>query len=371
MKAGRVIEIVVLCITLLATLSCSNSEESERLDIELVYGYGLKGEVREALSMLDKMESRHQADVTFKEKFEQRFKYSEDRTDYLSSRDPSLRELLKIYQNYWREGLLNEEQNSDEALKNDLVSFFNSSNKEEAFTQLVVDRNNLPRVHDDYIASRNMHSTGFQKTGKFYDLLVWKSNVLEQFEIELIVQQVVVDVYWMKDFVTLGWTSYARLGERYPGGWATDDALYAVAKGYDRESEKFKVNYLKHEAQHFADYQQFPELMNYDLEYRGKLIELAYGDEYLHDRLSYFIDNANFDKSNAHPYANYCIISDMSKKVFVEELVTDKARWNQLTKEQIQQAATELYIANTERLNSLGKDTEHYLGEYGRCSDFL
>ncbi|MCW9027354.1 MAG: hypothetical protein OQJ80_00335 [Kangiella sp.] len=371
MSMGRVVGVVALCIILLASLSYCKNGQGERLDIEVVYGYGLKGEIGKALSMLDKMESNHPEDIKFKDKFEQRFKYRKDRTDYLSNKDASLRYLLKIYQDYWREGLLNKSENLDDKLKADLVSFFNKSNKEEAFTQRPININNLSQVFDDYISLKGMHSTGFQKTGKFYDLLVWKTNELEQFEIGLIDQKLVVDVYWMRDFVTLGWTSYARLGERYPGGWATDEALYAVAKGYDKNSEKFKVNYLKHEAQHFSDYQQFPKLKSYDLEYRGKLIELAYGEEYLHDRLSYFIDNASFDKTNAHPYANYCIIRDMSQKIFGEGYVTEKARWNELTNQQIQQAATDLYIANTERLNRLGKETEHYLGEYERCSDFL
>src|SRR4029077_9164441 len=58
-------------------------------------------------------------------------------------------------------------------------------------------------------------------------------------------------------------------------GWATAMTLYAVRSAYDIESESFRVSYLAHEAQHFADYGRFPKLARPEREYRAKLTELA------------------------------------------------------------------------------------------------
>ena len=363
--------IVLLFITVCAAYSKSGHrlEQSDRLDLKQIYGYGLKGEIDKALQKLETSTPNNEEDIEFKEKFFKRFKYREDKTDYIASRDKSVKELLTIYRDYWRKGLLNKDDNFDEEFKGNLLSLFIESNKKHRFTDVAINNETLPIVFEDYIDSKKMYTVGFDKTGKFYDLLVWKTNEVKQYEVELMGELVRVDVYWMDNFVSLGWTSYARLEQRYPGGWATKEALYAVSKGYDRRSESFKVNYLKHEAQHFQDYQQFPSLKSYDLEYRGKLVELYYGDKELYERLYYFIDNAKYDKSNSHPFANYCVISDMSQKIFGQEMVVDKSHWGSLDKLEIQQAAKDIYQLNTLKL-SQKSGSEHFIGEAAKCGGY-
>lgn len=48
-----------------------------------------------------------------------------------------------------------------------------------------------------------------------------------------------------------------------------------VKQAYKVGSSTFKVHYLAHEAQHFADYKTYPKLSQEDLEYRAKLAELS------------------------------------------------------------------------------------------------
>ena len=54
------------------------------------------------------------------------------------------------------------------------------------------------------------------------------------------------------------------------------DTLYCVEWAYAPDTENFEVSYLKHEAQHLADFQRFPGLPSAELEYRAKLTELAF-----------------------------------------------------------------------------------------------
>ncbi|WP_335964337.1 hypothetical protein [Galbibacter sp. PAP.153] len=306
----------------------------DTINYEFLFGTAVKGDVPAILTYLDSLSVTREKDIAFKNKFEGRFKYGMDRTDdYFSTQDTLLNPLHKLFQGYWRDGLLHPEENNDSIFKQELIAFFNKENVSHAYADGKVTEKNLEPVYKKYIEDRGYYCTGFGKAGKFYDFLVWKTMEPEVFTIDLVNHTEKVQVYFMKDFLSLGWMEYSRLGERYPGGWATNEALYCVTKGYDQTSEKFKVIYLKHEGQHFYDYKRFPGLASKDLEYRGKLVEMIYCDKELYNRVSYYLDNAKNDPRNAHPHANYRIIKNLSEEIFGEAYVTDFNRWLAVPKE--------------------------------------
>lgn len=74
-----------------------------------------------------------------------------------------------------------------------------------------------------------------------------------------------------------------------------------------------------------------------------------------------FINNAKYDKTNAHPFSNYCVIHDMSKMIFNSEIEKDLAKWKQFSKDDINNAAKKLFLLNTESLNTKGKDVKSIL----------
>ena len=83
-------------------------------------------------------------------------------------------------------------------------------------------------------------------------------------------------VMLLDDFSSLGWSDFATCERRSTGGWATSEALFAVRPRYATiDDEEFRVSFLGHETQHFADYERFPGLPQWELEYRAKLTELA------------------------------------------------------------------------------------------------
>lgn len=331
--------------------SHGQTQVKDTLHYEYVYGTAVKGEVPKILEYLDTLEFYRPKDVAFKDKFEARFKYATDRTDdYFDKTDTLLNPLHRMFQRYWRKGLLHPEQDNDSLFKQKLIHFFNEENYNGDYSSTKVGENNLEAVYTKYIESKGYHCTGFGMAGKFYDFLVWKTMEPKTFEIDMIEHTENVEVYFMKDFLSLGWMEYSRLGERYPGGWATDQALYCVTKGYDQSSEKFKIIYLKHEGQHFYDYKRFPGLDSRDLEYRGKLIEMVFCDKGLYNRISYYLKNAKNDLRNAHPHANYRIIANMSQAIFNKAYEDDFEKWKTISKERLHEVARKLYDENTDVL---------------------
>lgn len=323
----------------------------DTLDYEYVYGSAVKGEVPKILEYLDTLKVYRPKDIAFKDKYEARFKYDTDLTkDYFATTDTLLNPLHRMFQRYWRQGLLHPEQDNDSLFKQQLIHFFNKENQNRTYSSSIIDANNLEEVYKEYIESKGYYCTGFGRAGKFYDFLVWKTMEPQTFEIDLLDHTEKVTVYFMKDFLSLGWMEYSRLGERYPGGWATEEALYCVTKGYDQNSEKFKTIYLKHEGQHFYDYKRFPGLESRDLEYRGKLIEMIFCEEELYNRVANYLKNAKDDPRNAHPHANYRIIANMSKMLFNKEYEDDFEKWKNIPKESLHMVARKLYQQDTDFL---------------------
>jgi hypothetical protein len=86
------------------------------------------------------------------------------------------------------------------------------------------------------------------------------------------------------------------------------------------------------------------------LEYRAKLLELYYAKGELFNLIQSFINSAKYDKSNAHPFANYCLIRNLSLLIFNKEFETDIKQWQSVPGKNIRKAAEKLYRDNTSAL---------------------
>lgn len=340
-----------------------NAQQAEGavLNYGKIYGLTLNADIRQVLQILDTSKPVSKADIEFKKLFEDRFKYTADKSGYLDRPDTTLNALNRIYQQYWRKYMLNNQGTYDKEVEANLLAFFSAENNKYHFTGKSISVKNLDALCNAYVGFKKMHTTGFGKTGNLFDLLVWKSQVDTTYVISLIGDTAHVNIHLMDDFISLGWEEYATLGKYYPGGWATPEALFCVRKGYDLSSENYMVSYLSHEGQHFVDYKQFPKLSSNDLEYRAKLIELYLGNTELYEIIKFFIDNAKYDKTNSHPYADYCVIRDMSRSVFHADFENDINKWKQVSKEDIHAAAKNIFILNTDNLKKMGKGVKEYI----------
>ena len=147
----------------------------------------------------------------------------------------------------------------------------------------------------------------------------------------------------LDDFASRGWTSYGRCERGSAGGWATAEALYAVVPSYAEglDSEAFRVVFLGHETQHFADQNAFPGIAPWELEYRAKLVELIEAREVSAKRLGYMMTAQGDDTASPHTYANKRVANDLTARLGE---APDK-----VSIERLQQASRELLVEDTAR----------------------
>jgi len=357
----RTLKLAALLIFTLFSLSKINAQthpnDSIKLDYTRIYAVALDGNPALALPLLeiDPTKKISQKDLKFKTDFENRFKFKEDKSDFLETRKSKIDELLKIYRDYWRFSFLNKEKKNDTLMMKN-VSNFLKTNFPPA-EKLPLNEDSINVYQKKYITSLGYHTTGFGKTGSLYDLLVWKTEKDTIYNLNYDGKKTLVKVYFMDDFITLGWSEYATLGRYYPAGWATKEALFCVKKAYDLKSETFRVSYIGHEGRHFADYKLFPNLKGVgsaDLEYRGKLTELSlYSADGLYKRVQFFIHNGNYDSENGHSIAAFCVIRDLSRLLFHNDYEKDIEKWKTIPSKKINEAAAQLLKENTKSLEKI------------------
>lgn len=199
------------------------------------------------------------------------------------------------------------------------------------------------------------------KTGPYYGPYIWKRTRRRVFEVELPERRERVNVFFMHDFLIRSWMHFQTYGRRGTGGWVKredapwEDGLYCVAESYDLQHlDKdwiFQVSLLKHEAQHFADKRDFPDLNGMDLEYRAKLVELIYFSEMKY-RFIPILHEAGPIKADPHRYAAHLIVQEMSERVLGRVYEKNDEEWQSVPYEKIQAEALQLFQEHTRRLKT-------------------
>ncbi|MEZ0183678.1 hypothetical protein AB9T89_15650 [Flavobacterium oncorhynchi] len=357
----KTLKLVTLLVFTFVSFSKVNSQtvqnDSLKLDYTKIYSLALDGNPKQALSLLeiDPNKKISKKDLKFKTDFENRFKFKNDKSDFLETRKSKIDQLLKIYRDYWRMSFLDKEKKNDTLIMKNVFNFLKT--KFPSSEKLTFNEDSINVYQKKYISSLGYHTTGFGKTGGLYDLLVWKTEKDTVYNLNYDGKETDVKIYFMDDFVTLGWSEYATLGRYYPAGWATKEALFCVKKAYDLKSETFRISYIGHEGRHFADYKLFPKLKGVgsaDLEYRAKLTELSlYFPDGLYKRVQFFINNGNYDSENGHSIAAFCVIRDLSRLLFQNDYEKDLEKWKAIPAVKINEAATKLLEENTKTLEKI------------------
>lgn len=360
-----VIQQVLLLALLICTIGASAQHQIEHpasdLNYDQIYAFGVDANIAPAIDLLQQSETKLSVkDQSFKERFLARFVEGKAPESDAQIQHQQIRELLRIFQSYWRKSMLDTTQNFDGYLASQVGPFLKKNYPP-------VQDINIQRDSIGYYLSNYVHSQGFYttkkvgKTGRLVDLPIWQTQLDTIYTFDLHKDQMKVPVVMMKDFISLGWIQFATLGRHYPGGWATKDTLFCVRQAYDLDSENFQISYLAHEGRHLDDYQLFPELKSPDLEYRAKLTELSLADESLFDLLSFFMHQSNRVSKNPHQFANYCLIRDLSQHLFKKDFEDNLEQWQQVGKVKINKAALKLLKRNTRQLQKEGVKVETIL----------
>ena len=272
--------------------------------------------------------------------------------------NPVIVDMFKRYQYYWRSVLIEkvDQKLADSLFIGEMLAFLQKEFKPKfSIGEIYSNYNNL---FQDFYKSKGVYGVSPSKTGILFDLYLWSDEREVIYEIVLPETSVKVPVVFMQNFISNGWGFYTTFGKKYSAGWASPDKLYCVEKAYDLNSESFKVSYISHEGQHFADYKSFPKLKNQaDLEYRAKLTELALAKTSVLSLIAKFVKNAKNDAKYAHAFANYILIKNLSKVLFNSDFVNDINRWKKIAPRKINNASIQLLKANTKALNKLGAKT--------------
>lgn len=338
------------------------TSDSIKIEYKKLYSFCLDANISSALNLLQSENSGKLSatDQNFKTNFENRFAFTTDKSNYLNQNKSAIDSLYSIFYNYWRLSLLDPSKNYDSSFLFKLNIFLRKSILYTNDT--VIKQDSINFYFTKYIKRKQLYATdGVGKTGKLYDLLVWKNEKDTIYNFNLFKEKINARVILMSDFISLGWEDYATLGKHYPGGWATDKALYCVSKAYDIKSEKFLISYLAHESRHFKDYKLFPKLKSADLEYRAKLTELSLANKTLYNLIQFFISNANYQSESGHSIANYCVIRDLSKKIFKKDFESDITKWKASSIKKINKTAYSVLKRNTKLLSKNGKTIQSYI----------
>jgi len=217
--------------------------------------------------------------------------------------------VLAIYRTYWYASLTHPETRAAQERKLDsaLRALLKAPKGTTDFDPLI----------DKRIVAEGNHSLE-GRTGLLRELMVWTKQDEQTVPVTLPEGEYRAKVYYLNGFKSFGWSHYATCGAAATGGWATDTALFAVMPRYESpDSEEFKVTFLGHETQHFADKTRFKELKDWELEYRAKLVEVAEADTTRVKVLTRFVTDQGDDPASPHSYANRKILNELVRRLGV------------------------------------------------------
>ena len=288
------------------------------------------------------------------EKFERRFIERSDGLDLTGIESPVVREITELFQSYWLDALMQTAplDELEERLKGRLDGML----IERGFASALADEDVLFENVEALIREEGLFAQS-GRTLPLLDLMVWSSNNTVVESVELTDGTYEVDLNYIDEFVSYGWSNFAAFGMAGTGGWAEKDGLYCICAHYDLDSERYKISFLKHEARHYADYGLYPELQAADLEYRGKLTEIAYSDMGTYPLLEQFTKGANRVENAPHPLANWYVVEGLSELLLDGRWPDDASAWDSIPKEQIRQAAKRLLQNHDAKLADLGPST--------------
>ncbi len=338
-------------------VQAQNQTDSVKLNMPGTFGLLLEGNIPGALKLLnaETKEPVVKKHAAIRSELNRRFNQETDQSSYLITHQSAIDSLLLIYHTYWRKSMIGYPVVYDTFLTESVTSFLNHHYGNSNTSS---DRESIEQKLKTYVESKGYHTSGFGRTGKYLDLLVWRKQKDTVYQFTVNNEKINCPVVFMHDFVTLGWEEYATADKLHPGGWATDKSLFCVRKAYDLKSESFNVSYLAHEGRHFNDYKLFPGLTSANLEYRAKLTEMSLLDKEIWNVLTFFINNSNASTTDDHQLANYYLIRDLSRTLFKVDFEKSLDVWKKIPVQKIHEASIALLTSNS---GYLKKHKEGYI----------
>lgn len=281
--------------------------------------------------------------AALRERFDSRF-HSDVHAVHESDEDSFLVGVAHAYREYWRLALLDNSRHPEfeASLKVKLAGLLPNhtnvnGNGPDVFMKL---RSELDALGIAYLES---------PAPPFRDLFLWRSQNSGKYTVQLTDQRIDLKVIFMDEFILQGWKEFASLGFSTTTGWVEDGELYCIEWAYDRNSENFEVSYLKHEARHLLDLEQYPDMGATELEYRAKLTELAFANLTATRILNDFTDKAAENPDSPHALANWRVVRDVYWELYGTEMPSAYSSWGYANTGKVNRAARRLLKSSSDR----------------------
>jgi hypothetical protein len=225
--------------------------------------------------------------------------------------DPFAREVLRRYRTYWRRSAMSggDRASAEQELLNGLAQL--------AGQTTFKDLNEAEPIIQVRLKARGLFSQSGQ-TGVLRDMMIWRRDTLKVHEVPLPEGSYPTRVHYLDKFLSFGWSSYLSCDRAGTGGWTTDEGLFVIVPSYTSlVDENFRINFLAHECQHYSDKKRFGDLPGWRLEFRAKLVELAYADATLGKVLDNFASNQGDDPEDPHSYANKKVLEAIMNRLLL------------------------------------------------------
>lgn len=305
----------------------------------------LQGNAGLAAASLQSVARSHFAgkDVGYRRCMLQRFGAEATPPERPDAGDPFVSAVLGLYQTYWWHALMFPAARGQYSgqLRRDLSTLLGEP-------AVISDWNALDeRVARELLARGYYSQLG--NTPPLRELMIWRKQESSEREVQLPERTYPVQLEVLNDFVTRGWSSYARCDRGSNSGWATDERLYAVGPAFPQgvDSEAFRASLLGHETQHFADLRQFPSLTPWELEYRAKLTELWMSRDSLRFLLGKFHQDQGDDEQVPHLFANKRVIRDLQAYLSAHGFAPAQDDLSDVPADQLRAAAVDVLTRDT------------------------
>lgn len=264
--------------------------------------------------------------------------------------DPFVRELLTIYQDYWWHALSAPATRDalDAALLRRLHGLLGEASNADDWD--VVEETLNRRLRE-----RGYHAL-LGRTPPLREAMIWRKQTTKPYRVTLPDSEFEVKAELLDDFVSRGWSHYARCGRGSAGGWAGDERIYAVMPWLDGstdaeklDSDRFRASLLGHETQHFADLKRFPKLEPWELEYRAKFTEAWLARSTLPELLARFAASQSDDKDSPHTYANKRVLAALREQLKTRGIAASKDDLGDVPADAVRQAAREVLLQDSKR----------------------
>ncbi|GIN73307.1 hypothetical protein J14TS2_37820 [Bacillus sp. J14TS2] len=307
-----------------------------------IFMFCVKGDVNQTYDYLRNLKHKTNEQIKFENLYYQRF-FQKDPVYKFFNPDPWIEAVINVYRSYFVDVLTNKVERSEAELEL-LESLIGLLDKNDH----LVDMNTAEKEIEAIFRQKGFYFLG-GKTNPHYGPYIWKTVDKKTYQVELPDTTEQVQVRLLDDFLMISWLHFATFGQVYTGGWAKEDALYCILPRYQDklDRDEFLVSFLKHEAQHYSDYKQFPKLKAPDLEYRAKLVEVIYysNHTFFEKLLIQAVNN-----SNPHNYSAFVIIKQYSKHFFNTDLEKQPIKWKAIDYEDLRHFAKRLFNEHTESL---------------------